>query len=124
MLTLTKESTNKDRSLKTQLTISSKSSEEKISGDRMWTKDGFFKDTIPELNLEKKNIPENSLFYINQSYILIVKNGDSAMYYHNFIIGQVIVAANQPTEIDQCVCKDNEVKLFTCIYDLQTYFLD
>ena len=62
MLTLTKESTNKDRSLKTQLTISSKSSEEKISGDRMWTKDGFFKDTIPELNLEKKNIPENSLF--------------------------------------------------------------
>ena len=54
MLTLTKESTNKDRSLKTQLTISSKSSKEKISGDRMWTKDGFFKDTIPELNLEKK----------------------------------------------------------------------
>ena len=99
MLTLTKESTNKDRSLKTQLTISSKSSEEKISGDRMWTKDGFFKDTIPELNLEKKNIPENSLFYINQSYILIVKNGDSAMYYHNFIIGQVIVAANQPMKL-------------------------
>ena len=28
--------------------------------------------------------------------------------------------ANQPTEIDQYFCKDNEVKLFTCIYDLQT----
>ena len=42
------------------------------------------------------------------------------MYRHNFIIGQLIVTANQPTEIDQYFCKDNEVKLFTCIYDLQT----
>ena len=42
------------------------------------------------------------------------------MYHHNFIIGQVIVAANQPVEIDEYVCKDNEVKLFTCMYDLQT----
>ena len=41
------------------------------------------------------------------------------MYHHNFIIGQLIVAANQPTEIDQYLCKDNEVKLFTCMYDLQ-----
>ena len=41
------------------------------------------------------------------------------MYHHNFIIGQLIVATNQPAEIDQYVCKDNEVKLFTCMYDLQ-----
>ena len=42
------------------------------------------------------------------------------MYHHNFIIGQLIVAANQLTGIDQHLCKDNEVKLFTCMYDLQT----
>ena len=42
------------------------------------------------------------------------------MYHHNFIIGQLIVAANQPVEIDKYVCKDNEVKLFTCMHDLQT----
>ena len=41
------------------------------------------------------------------------------MYHHNFIIGQLIVAANQPPEIDQYVSKDNEVKLYTCMYDLQ-----
>ena len=47
------------------------------------------------------------------------------MYHHNFIISQLIVAANQPPEIDQYVCKDNEVKLYTCMYDLQTgAFLD
>ena len=42
------------------------------------------------------------------------------MYYHNVIIGQLILTANQPVEIDEYVCKDNEVKLFTCMYDLQT----
>ena len=86
----------------------------------MWRNEGFFKETKLELNLEKKNIPENCLLYINQSYILTVKNGDLAMYNYNFIIGQIIVAANQPSQIDQYVCKDNEVKLFTCLYDIQT----
>ena len=118
MLTLTKEATDKDRSLKIQLAISSESREEKISGEIVWRNEGFFKDTKLELNLEK-NIQESCLFYINQSYISAVKNGDLAMYHHNFIIGQLIVAANQPAKIDQYVYKDNEVKLFTCMHDLQ-----
>ena len=42
------------------------------------------------------------------------------MYHHNFSIGQIIVAANQPSQIDQYVCKDNEIKLFTCLYDTET----
>ena len=62
MLLLTKEATDKDRSLKTQLTISSKSFKEKISRERVWRNEGFFKDTN----------------------------------------------------------KGNEVKLYTCMYDLQT----
>ena len=119
MLALTKEVTDKDRSLKTQLTISSKSTEEKISGERVWRNEGFFKDTKPELSLEKK-IPENCLQYINQSYISTVKNGDLAMHHHNFIIGQLIVVANQPPKIDQYFFKDNEVELYTCMYNLQT----
>ena len=54
MLMLTKEATDKDRSLKAQLTISSKSSEEKISRERVWRNEGFFKGTKLELNLAKK----------------------------------------------------------------------
>ena len=60
---LTKEATDKDRSLKAQLTISSKSSEEKISRERVWRNEGFFKDTKPELNLEKKYSGEFSFLY-------------------------------------------------------------
>ena len=42
------------------------------------------------------------------------------MYQDNFFIGQLIVAANQPSQVDQYVCKDNELKLFTCLHDIQT----
>ena len=65
MLTLTKEAANKGRSLETQLTVSSKSSEEKISGERVWRNEGFFKETKPELNMVKK------IFLRTVSYILI-----------------------------------------------------
>ena len=60
----------------------------------MWSNDGFFKDVRPDLNIEKVNMPENTLFYVNQSFLSIVKNGDIAMYNHNFILGQITVAAN------------------------------
>ena len=50
MIVFTKEVTDKDRSLKIQLTISSKNSKEKISSESVWANEGFFKDTKPELN--------------------------------------------------------------------------
>ena len=120
MLLLSKEATDKDRSLKTQLLVTSNDSQEKLSGERVWKNNGFFQDFRPDLNLEKKNIPENTLFYINQSLLSTVKNRDIAMYNHNFILGQLIVAANQPSDINAYECKENEVKLCCCIYDLTT----
>ena len=40
--------------------------------------------------------------------------------YHNFILGQVTVAANQPAQIETYSCKENEVSLHTRFYDLTT----
>ena len=68
MLLLSKEATDKDRSLKTQLLVTSNDGQEKLSSENVWKNNGFFKDLSPNLNLEKKNIPENALFYINQSF--------------------------------------------------------
>ena len=42
------------------------------------------------------------------------------MYNHNFILCQLIVAANQPSDINAYEYKENEVKLWCCIYDLTT----
>ena len=116
---MSKEVSDKDRSMKTQLLMST-NSDEKVSGEKVWKNNGFFGEIKPEMNIEKVNIPENTLFYMNQGYISTVKNGDLAMYIHNFIIGQIIIAANQPEDISTYECKDNETKLLTCVYDLET----
>ena len=118
MMLLSKEMTDKDRSLKTQLLVTENEGKYVLSGEKVWKNNGFFGDIKPEMNLEKVNLPENTLSCINQSYLSIVKSGDIAMYNHNFTLGQLIT--NQPTDIENYVCKDNEVKLFCCIYDLTT----
>ena len=70
------------------------------------------------LETSKKSVPENCLLYINQAYLSTVKSGELAMYNHNFIMRQLIPAANQPEDIAAHECQPNEVKLVTCIYDL------
>ena len=66
---MTKEATDKDRSLKTQMLLStSVAAPEKISGEPVWKKSGYFKKNGYEradLNIEKRNIPENTLCCIN-----------------------------------------------------------
>ena len=118
MLLLSKEMTDKDRSMKTQLLFKPK--DDKLSGERIWKEDGFFRDVRAELNLEKVNIPENCLFYVNQGFLSTVKSGEIAMYLHNFIIGQLIIAANQPKDIATYDCLKNEVKLLSCVYDIES----
>ena len=121
MLMLMKEATDKDRSLKTQLLVSaSGNNDDKISGERVWRSDGYFRDVRPDLKPERRNIQENCLLYINQSFLSTVKNGKLATYSHNFIIGQIIPAANQPENISTYECAPNKVKLYTCIYDINT----
>ena len=112
--------TDKDKSMKTQLMINSNKQENKLSGEKIWKKDGFFKDVRADLNLEKVNIPENCLFYCNQGFLSTVKSGEIAMYLHNFIIGQLIIAANQPKDITTYICSKNEVKLLSCVYEIES----
>ena len=119
MLLLSKEMTDKDKSMKTQLLYNPKE-ENKLSGEKIWKKDGFFKDVKPQLNLEKVNIPENCLVYVNQGFLSTVKSGEIAMYLHNFVIGQLIIAANQPKDIANYTCPKNEVKLLSCVYEIET----
>ena len=119
MLLLSKEMTDKDKSMKTLLLFKPKN-DDKLSGEKIWKENGFFKDVRAELNLEKVNIPENCLFYINQGFLSTVKSGEIAMYLHNFIIGQLIIAANQPEDITTYICSKNEVKFLSCVYDLES----
>ena len=119
MVVLSKEMSDKDKLMKTQLMFKSEP-KNKLSGEQIWKKNGFFKDVRAELSLQKVNIPENCLIYINQGFLSTVKNGEIAMYLDNFIIGQLIIAANQPKDIESYVCSQNEVKLLSCVYELES----
>ena len=58
MLLVTKEATNKDRSLKTQMLLST-------SESKFWKKHGYFSNERANFNIEKRNFPENTLCYFN-----------------------------------------------------------
>ena len=67
MLLLSKEASEKDRTLKTQLILSTNSQPtEKISGEQIWKNQGFFSDETADFNTEKKKFSENALCYVNQ----------------------------------------------------------
>ena len=48
MMVLSKEMTDKDRSLKTQLLISKNEGKDVLSGEKVWKNNGFFGDIKPE----------------------------------------------------------------------------
>ena len=111
----------KDRSLKTQLLLSTNSqSPEKIIGEAVWKKQGFFSDKRADFNLLKRNFPENTLCYVNQGYLSLVKVGELAIYNHVFLLGQLTITTNQPNDIETYGCKKNEIKLIKCLYDKTT----
>ena len=121
LLLLSKEATKKDRSLKTQLLLSTNSqSSEKISGEALWKKQGFFFDERANFNLEKINFPENTLCYINQGYISTVKVDELAICRHVFLLGQLTIAANQLTDTETYEYKKKETKLITSLYNQET----
>ena len=64
MLLLSKEATDKDRSLKTQLLVTSNDSQEKLSGENVWKNNGFFQDLRRDLNFEEKKY-RKILYYIS-----------------------------------------------------------
>ena len=91
-LLMTKHATENDLPLKMQLFISnSGSSSSDICSEKSWSKGRFYKDERSDFGIEKVNYPENSLLYVNQGYLT-----------NHFILGQVIPAANVPTDVDIC----------------------
>ena len=60
-----KEATNKDNQLMTQMLVSFQDDESKGS-EKVWLESGFFGDQRAELTIVNTNFPENTFFYVNQ----------------------------------------------------------
>ena len=76
----------------------------------MWKDFSSFGSEICEFNIEKVNMPENTLFYVNQGYQSYKDN--KKVYYNDiFTIAQIMPLAHQPKDIESYVLNDDEVKI-------------
>ena len=120
MLFLSKEASNKDLNLKTQIMILMKEDETQSSTEHIWKENGFFKDQRTDLTIAKANFPENTLKYVNNGSMIPVK-GRHAMYLEFVITGKILPMANPPPGInlDKHDSKDNEVLIYTPPYNTE-----
>ena len=103
---------------RTEITLSAGSTEEKKHAKciNMWKNHGFFGIESCDFSIEKANMLENTLFYVNQGY---QSYKDDRKLYHNdlYIIAQIIPLSIQPKNIESYELKDDEVKILRIRYD-------
>ena len=115
---MSKEISKGDKRMKTQLYLANNSNEK--TTEKLFKHNGFFGEETSYLTLEKANYPENLLTYINQASISPLKNNEEALYVVNVALAQLLPLVNFPPDIENYVCKDNEVKLLCPMYDTET----
>ena len=88
----------------------------------MWLESGVFYDRRSDLTIPKVNFPKNTLCYVNQGTVSLVKGGENAIYFEFVVIGQLMPVANPDPSIDleTHVFKDNEVLLYVPVYNKAT----
>ena len=120
MFLLSKEATYKYQQLKTQMLISLKDDESKIT-ETLWKGNGFFNEQRSDLTITKPDFPENTWVYVNQGSISTVKGGH-AIHLEFVIIGQLMPIANPDPKLDleKHEFKDHEALLFVPVYNTVT----
>ena len=89
--------------------------------EKLFKHDGFFGDQNSDLTLEKANFPENLLTFVNQATISPLKNNQEAIYVVNVALAQLLPLVNSPPDIENYVCKDNELNSCTQCTILKLY---
>ena len=102
--------------VRTEMSLLTNNSEKTPKSVSMWKDFGFFGSEICEFNIEKINMPKNTLFYENQRY-QSYKDNKKVYYSDIFIIAQIMPLAHQPKDIESYDLKDDEVKILRSRYD-------
>ena len=74
--------------------------DESIGTEKIWLESGFFGDQRAELTIVKVNFLENTLVYINQGTVSLVKGGEKAVHLDFIVLGQIMPAANVDPKLD------------------------
>ena len=118
---LSKEATSKDQQLKAQIVLSFQDDESKNT-ERVWQESGFFDDHRSDMIIPKANFPENTLVYVNQVSVLLVRGGGQAIYLEFVVCRQLMPVANPDPSInlETYVFQDNETLLYVPVYNKVT----
>ena len=116
-LTMTKVIDND--SSRAELAVTTKKEQEEKNSKNLWENYGYFGFQACDFSIEKTNLPENTIFYVNQGQL---SYKDSKKIYYNdiFIIGQITPLLNQPENISEYAPKENEVKILRSKYHIST----
>ena len=87
-----------------------------------WQENGFFDDHRSDLTIPKASFPENTLVYVNQRTVSLVKGRGQAVYLEFVVNGQLMPVANPDPSInlETHVFKENEALLYVPTYDKAT----
>ena len=118
LLLMEKEVSEGDRNLKMKMYFS-ENLKRHSTVNNLWKEYGFFGERANDLSLSKADLPENTLFYINQGTSSVVKSGDQAIYITNVLLAQILPYENSP-DIETYKLKDDEVLLTCPVYDKDT----
>ena len=90
---------------RSEMTVSTVKDQDRIKKClNLWEKFGYFGTETCDFSIEKANLPENSVFYINQAY---QSWKDDKKVYHTdvFILAQIMPLAHQPKDIEDYLLK-------------------
>ena len=95
---------------RSELTVSAQNEEVVKKSVNLWPNFRYFGTESCDFTIEKANLPENTIFYVNQGY-QSRKDCKKVYYTDVFIIAQIMPLAHQPVDIESYVLKENEVKV-------------
>ena len=91
LVSMSKATTVNDKYVSTKIVVATFQNEigsKEVSGERVWRSYGYFDARKSDYSMEKVNFSENTLLYINQSYLTVKKN-EKTFYCHFFILDKL-----------------------------------
>ena len=70
--------------------------------------------------MEKVNYPKSTLFYVNEAHLTVEKN-ENIIYADHSIIGEIIPAANVPSDVENYECGPEEFKVILPVFGINWY---
>ena len=99
-----------------ETTLSAEKNSFKRNTTDIWKEFGYFKQQSCDFGVDKENLPENSIIYLNQSY-QSYKDNKKVYYGYYFLLGQVNECIYLPEDLQSYELGQREIKIFRPRYD-------